>query len=300
MDTDFYVKDDFTVGKDRLDVLISNDNKSTRSIYKIDHRNPVMVFNDKNIRIRNYKYVPYATYDINANETIKISHRMKSLPPKTLIRMPVRKDYSFVPDLDNSKASKLSTEDSKRENRLTMTRSSRKSQMKRTTNAAFISAKDSIVNEADLRRFKKVANFNRLLHSKVETLNFKTFNKYFENDEKIYNSIKEYTTVGFVDKLAGPTHNFDIRDEYGKIRVYDLETNIVKHNTWSTSDVLIYDTNDSDKYKEWNKQMKHLENINIILWKKGLCKLILQLFKYTLYSISTSFYFEYLSYLLLF
>jgi hypothetical protein len=292
LDKDIHIKDDFSVSLNSTDVLrtIETEGRTKmNSQLEIDKADAIRFFNKT--KIYNYEYNMYNKYTLGDDEFIHINHSLKHLTPDIITKVGYRTNQNLEGSGLTSMQKTTSSVKSVNSNfssSMTNLSATMKTSMKTSTKSK--SSKNTVLALYNDERTKKLAHFNKLLYMKIDSFNFKTFHKYFDTEERIFMSIKEFETNP--EPILNPRDQFDIKREVEKIRQYDLETGVVKHVEWSASDVLDYDTTDDTKYTQWNSQMARLESFDIILWNQNCCIGYLTKFRYFLHKLAVAQWFD--------
>jgi hypothetical protein len=286
LDKDLHIKDDFTINLNVKDVFPIAIAEQKANIVRIDKEDSIRFFNKT--RVYSYEYNKYVNYDLAEEEFIHINHNLKYLTPDIITKI----GYKTNKTLETINKGKSSTivSISNRSSNISSTNVNLSASM-RTSKVSKIktSSKSCPSFNFDDQR-KKLMTFNHNLYMKINGMNFKTFNKYFDMEEQVYQSIKDY--VPNSEKEINPRDMFDIKREVEKIRQHDYETGIVKHVEWSANEILRYDLSDEKHYTQWNGVMAKLQSLNIILWNENSCIGIFQKIKYILHKISVAQWFD--------
>jgi hypothetical protein len=286
---DLAVKDDFKVNLNLSDVLnhpdYKNNNNNSFKKITIDREDAIRFFNTT--RLYNYEYNSYNKYNLADDEFIHIDHQLKYLTQNIIEKVGYRTNKS----LEGGKSIKYNSSASNSSLPKSVKSSSTSTNLSNLSNPSKkISSTNSVLNPTNSQK-KKLISFDRSLYLKIDNMNFVTFDHYFDNEEKIYQSIPEYVPKD--EEVINVRQLFDIKREVEKIRQYDSETGVIKHVEWSAAEILKYDIKDDSKYASWNEQLKKLQSFDIVLWRQNWFLRLLQKIRFALHYLSVVQWFDF-------
>jgi hypothetical protein len=285
LEKDFKIKDKFSVDDSKEDVL-GEQKPEIKEIAKVSDRDPIKYFNDSKINLRSYQYVPFLNFGLVEEEMLLINHKLLYLTSKIIQTIPAKKkDFGLL-----KKKKKSSARDSGSTGTFRTSVTSHRgstfiddSQKSKTRNSLFGFNHVEFEDNLAVRK----ANLDDLFKQK-DSITFKKFNHIFENDEQILNKrVKKRAQKR--DKVE---KDYEAKEQIEKIKVFDTETNTNKYKEWSAKDILALD-DDEAMYSKWNREMRRLEEFNIILWKENSISRFFQKGRYILYSLSISAQFDF-------
>ena len=328
MDIDLNVKDNFKVSHWKGEVYGKKERFFQKKVLPY-RTNAFFVFNDKNLKLKKYKYIYYTDRKFKTKELSFLTTKLKYLPLNVIVLMPkkLRNFGKFVSkqnlnllrlnDHFNLNQSKQNFEkihqspldffpDSNLVSTLGYTNQPSESPIRKTkilptdkntskghlTMSSAYSKNQEIQEEIKLR--KKIFD-NLYKCSKV--FNYLTLSHYFLNEEKF---VLKHMDSKKIEELVNDNkeknrkkyNRMKIKDEVENIVVYDIKTNSRFYMKWSGEDVLYHKDPEKNR-KRWNKLIQSLENFNMIIWHQNPYIKRIQKIRYAFYVFANNDYFEY-------
>ena len=306
LDKDLKVKDNFYVKHWEKEIFGKKDKFfKTKELPEIIE--PLFVFNDKKLNLKKYLYLYHKDKIIKEEDFSVLTHNLKFLPNNVLQLMPLRlRDYGKYASGKDIKIGTLGN----RTLSSTMMSFGKKSQTAVGNTRSGKNASHLLKNKSNLILSSSFMNHNRAqeeiklnrglferIHKYVDTLNYRTLEHYFLNEERLKG--KFYEDKRREDKIKElrdfnltKQNRLEVKSEIVSINLYDYKTNSRRYMEWSGADVLIH-LEDDDNRKRWNEMIDALENYNIIIWHANSIIQKLQKVRYAFYILATNDYFDY-------
>ena len=306
LDKDLKVKDNFYVKHWEKEIFGKKDKFfKTKELPEIIE--PLFVFNDKKLNLKKYLYLHHKDKIIKEEDFSVLTHNLKFLPNNVLQLMPLRlRDYGKYASGKDIKLGTLGN----RTLSSTMMNFGKKSQTAVGNTRSGKNASHLLKNKSNLILSSSFMNHNRAqeeiklnrglferIHKYVDTLNYRTLEHYFLNEERLKG--KFYEDKRREDKIKElrdfnltKQNRLEVKSEIVSINLYDYKTNSRRYMEWSGADVLMH-LEDDDNRKRWNEMIDALENYNIIIWHANSIIQKLQKVRYAFYILATNDYFDY-------
>jgi len=306
LDKDLKVKDNFYV-KHWEKEIFGKKNKYFKTKELPEIIEPLFVFNDKKLNLKKYLYMYHKDKIIKDEDFSILTHNLKFLPNNVLQLMPLRiRDYGKYA---SGKDIKLGTLGNKTLSG-TMMSFGKKNQTTGGNTRSGKNASTLLKNKSNLILSSSFMNHNRAqeeiklnrglferIHKYVDTLNYRTLEHYFLNEERLKG--KFYDDKRREDKIKElrdynktKQNRLEVKSEIVSINLYDFKTNSRRYVEWSGADVLMH-LEEDDHRKRWNEMINALENYNIIIWHANSVIQKLQKVRYAFYILATNDYFDY-------
>ena len=307
LDKDLKVKDTFNVGHWSKEIFGKKDKYfKLKDLPEIIE--PLFVFNDKKLNLKKYLYMYHKDKIFDEDDFSILTHNLKYLPNNVLQIMPIRlRNYGkyFMGKEINAGALGNKTNSG---NLMTF---SKKYQTNTGNSRSGKNSTNVLKNKSNLIISSSFSNHNRAqeeikmnrglferIYKNIDTLNYRTLEHYFLNEEKLKDKFydqkkKEDKIKELRDYNKSKQNRLDVKSEITNIALFDHKTNSRRYVQWSGSDVLMH-LEEDDNRKRWNEMINALETYNIIIWHANSFVQKFQKLRYAFYLIATNDYFDYI------
>ena len=307
-DKDLKVIDNFKI--DHWEDEILRNNKRIIKLKPLPERKDAFfVFNDKELKLKKYKYLNYEDEQFNENELSYLTNKLKYLPLNVLAltsrrlrdfgKYAAKKDINpgvlgFRPD-----SGFLSTTYNKNNSshNYFVSRYGRNTSNKLKSKATLMLSSAFIDNDLLQGEVRTKRNTLQKMYKKIDEFNYLTLSHYFLQEEKLYsvlfdNKKKEEIINNIRDNNRKKYNRLNVKKEYENITLFDLKTNSRRYIKWSGEDILYH--SDINKHKrKWNNIINSLEDFNMIIWNENTSIKVLQKLRYAFYVFANNDYFDY-------
>ena len=307
LDKDLKVKDTFNVKHWEKQIFGKKDkffkNKELPEIIE-----PLFVFNSKKLNLKKYLYMYHKDKIFEEDDFSTLTHNLKFLPNNVLQLMPLR--LRNIGKYFAGKEIALGALGNKASSGTLMT-FGKKSQIKSGNSRSGKNTTNTMKNKSNLIISSSFMNHNRAqeeiklnrglfekIYKNIDTLNYRTLEHYFLNEERLKNKFyddkkKEDKIKELRDYNKTKQNRIEVKSEIDSILLFDYKTNSRKYVQWSGADVLMH-LEEDDHRKRWNEMIDALENFNIIIWHKNSVIQYFQKVRYAFYILATNDYFDYI------
>ena len=306
LDKDLKVKDNFNVKHWEKEIFGKKDKFfKTKELPEIIE--PVFVFNDKKLNLKKYLYMYHKDKIFREEDFSILSHNLKFLPNNVLQLMPLRlRNYGKYTKGKEINSGALGN----RANSTNIMTFGKKDQTRSANSRSGKNATSTLKNKSTLIISSSFMNHNRAqeeikmnrglferIYKNINTLNYRTLEHYFLNEEKLKDKFyddkkKENKIKELRDFNKNKQNRLEVKSEIDSISLFDYKTNSRRYVQWSGADVLMH-LEEDDHRKRWNEMIDALENYNIIIWHKNSFIQNLQKVRYAFYLLATNDYFDY-------
>ena len=307
LDKDLKVKDTFVVKHWEKEILGKKD-KYFKQKELPEIIEPIFVFNDKKLNIKKYLYMYHQDKILEEDDFSVLTHNLKYLPNNVLQIMPMRlRNYGkyFV-----GKEIPLGALGNRTSSSTLMT-FGKKDQIRSKNSRSGKNTTSTLKNKSNLILSSSFINHNRAqeeiklnrglferIYKNIDSLNYRTLEHYFLNEEKLLDKFyddktKEEKIKDLRDYNKNKQNRLEVKNEIESVMLFDYKTNSRRYVEWSGADVLMH-LEEDDHRKRWNQMIDALENYNIIIWHANSIIQKFQKLRYAFYLLATNDYFDYI------
>ena len=328
MDIDLKVKDNFTVNHWK-DEIYGIKKRFFKMVSLPPRTDAFFVFNDKNLKLKKYKYIYYTDYKFKKNELSYLTTKLKYLPLNVLVLMPKRlRNFGKYASKQNMNLLMLNDHINISQSKQSYEKIGKsplnffpnsvflstigytnqpteivRSNTKYTTSKKNTSKGNLTMSSAYSKNYviQKEISFKKeifdKMYKKLKEFNYLALSHYFLNEDKLLlkfmDSKRQEELVNTNKEKNRKKYNrMKIKNEVDNILLYDYKTNSHIYVKWSGEDVL-YKKDVEQNRKRWNKLIKSLENFNMIIWHQNAYVKRIQKIRYAFYVFANNDYFEY-------
>ena len=307
LDKDLKVKDNFIMKHWEKEILGKKD-KYFKQKELPEIIEPVFVFNDKKLNIKKYKYMYHKDKIFEEDDFSILTHNLKFLPNNVLQLMPIRlRNYGKYSAGKEVTLGALGN----RASSGTIMKFGKKDQVRSGNSRSGKNTTNILKNKSNLILSSSFMNHNRAqeeiklnrglferIYKNIDTLNYRTLEHYFLNEEKLIDRFyddktKEEKIKEIRDCNEKKQNRLEVKSEIESVMLFDYKTNSRRYVEWSGSDVLMH-LEEDDHRKRWNQMIDALENYNIIIWHANSIIQKFHKLRYAFYLLATNDYFDYI------
>jgi hypothetical protein len=300
LNKDYKIRDKFNVDYFQADVMGKSEYIET-NIIKANKLDPLRIFNEKNLNLKNNSYVKYLKTEKDFINKDEIKNNLKFLSHYVINSMYSRtknfRDLAKKTHEENSlniihiKGNTISESEIK-DFRSEINKTSTIHKSSFIINNRHKEIKQDTLNEIEEEKKKtREALFNDFIELSLrkKSILFFDFDKIFLDKKKLDDEHKQ--SLAKIEMEI----NWEQEDKKLKIeeiRNFDIKTNSLNYNEWSGYHVMNFQE-DKSQFSEWNSLLEKIENVNVIIWDKELFFYLIKRIRYFLFILSTNKFFEY-------